>query len=179
MTRKPEKSGERLLDVLILVFISLAVHASSSIQRALGPGKPSSGDVTDAAHSDGDVEKAVGASASGQATQSEAPLQELDLLLPKVCEALVLAAQCLTTITLRAEEAGATRPVSLMRDTDAKDRSPRTIIAHATTPDGQGFVECLVGTRFPSRAPRVAIRPALSHPPSLTRTRWPSSASGT
>ena len=79
MTRKPEKSGERLLDVLILVFISLAVYASSSIQRALGPGKPSSGDVTDAAHSDGDVEKAVGASPSGQATQNEAPLQELGI----------------------------------------------------------------------------------------------------
>lgn len=58
-------------------FFTLSVYAQNAMQNSLGP---------------------TNGSSSGE------PLKELDVMLPKVCEALVLVTQCITTIALEAEE---------------------------------------------------------------------------
>lgn len=73
-------------------------------------------------------------------------LKELDLMLPKACEALVLVAQCLVTILLQAEEAGSQEEGSDSGVTSAKVEviKLRDIANQAIDVDGQGVVESLV-----------------------------------
>jgi hypothetical protein len=74
------------------------------------------------------------------ATIQELPLHlnppaELDLLLPKVCETLVLITQCIVTIVLTEEE----------RD-ELSCESLKVAFSQAVSEKGQGFIESLVGT---------------------------------
>ncbi|EGN96577.1 hypothetical protein SERLA73DRAFT_124416 [Serpula lacrymans var. lacrymans S7.3] len=70
----------QLCPMLSTRFFGLSTYARQSIKRALGS---SLSDVSE--------------------SRTEGPPQELDLLLPKVCEALVLVTQCIVTITLSSE----------------------------------------------------------------------------
>jgi ataxin-10 len=82
-------------------FFTLSNYAQTAMKRALGNSKsssPSSPPKPSALHGNGEPS---GASSSSGAREIPA---ELDVMLPKVCEALVLATQCVTTIALEAEE---------------------------------------------------------------------------
>lgn len=58
-------------------------------------------------------------------------LQELDLLLPKACEALVLITQCIVKISLLSE--------------DQRTVDTRAIFRDASSTDGQGTAESIIG----------------------------------
>jgi ataxin-10 len=107
------------------------------MQKALGNGKasPSSGKGIGGSSSP--------SSSSGSHTQSGTPA-ELDVMLPKVCEALVLVTQCVTTIALEAEEhkgvqfaEGSVASISNMKDFFIDVRY-----------SSQGLIENLIGTLF-------------------------------
>ncbi|TFK89174.1 hypothetical protein K466DRAFT_487334 [Polyporus arcularius HHB13444] len=140
--RQPGARPEYLLDMLTETWMSLATYAQGALKRALGEGEstpPSEGSTETMSMNPPRVSD-QGNQESGTAASQ---LHEIDLLLPKVCEALVLVTQCLTTIALRAEEAGSTRPTSAG---GLASPSPRTVMVAASTSTGQGFVECLVET---------------------------------
>ena len=104
--------------MLIDAFFGLAEYAQNAIRRALGlrsgdePQGDDNMDVDDDAH----------------------PLQELDLLLPKVSEALVLVSQCLTTLALSEAEQSTPSATSV-----------KATLAAARSPGGEGLVESLIG----------------------------------
>ncbi|KAJ2919512.1 hypothetical protein MD484_g885, partial [Candolleomyces efflorescens] len=77
-------------------FFTLSNYAQTSMQKALGNGKASPSSS-----------KGIGGSSSpapNLGPHTTEPPAELDVMLPKVCEALVLVTQCVTTIALEAEE---------------------------------------------------------------------------
>ncbi len=69
--------------------------------------------------------------------------QELDVMLPKACEALVLVAQCIITISLEAEEQQARLDEGT--STYASFTNMKGYYAHKQH-DGEGLVESLIGT---------------------------------
>ena len=105
--------NDALVRMLIVEFFQLAGYAQNAIKRALGSADDPQGDSMDV---------------DGEALS----LRELDLLLPKVSEALVLVSQCLTTLALSEAE----QPVpSFVK---------ATLVA-ARSPEGEGLVESLIG----------------------------------
>ena len=139
--------------------MSLSTYAQGALKRALGSQGTQPADAPAAVTANGEGESKPIPDADAESMSMNTPrvsdaenqhsgaspsqLHEIDLLLPKVCEALVLVTQCLTTIALRAEEAGGLRPTS---DSRPIPQSPKAVIVAASTPSGQGLVECLVGT---------------------------------
>ncbi|PIL25080.1 hypothetical protein GSI_12969 [Ganoderma sinense ZZ0214-1] len=117
-SRRSEKGGYCLLDMLAREFLALSTYMQTSIRRGLG--------------------------SPGSDPDTSPSLQELDLLLPKVCEGLVLVAQCLTTITLRGQETNTMNPVP--PSTAAGSPYPLSPIAGMITSEflGQEFVESLI-----------------------------------
>ncbi|RXW23893.1 hypothetical protein EST38_g1948 [Candolleomyces aberdarensis] len=98
-------------------FFTLSNYAQTAMQRALGNAKASQ-----QSNKGTDAPSFSPSSDSGSHSQSEPPA-ELDVMLPKVCEALVLVTQCVTTIALEAEEhkgvqfsEGAVASISNMKD---------------------------------------------------------------
>lgn len=87
---------------LSVALLALSAEAQRSISRALGQGN----------------------AALPHATPEG--LQEVDLALPGICEALVLVTQCLTNISLAAEDApaGGVDPRRLLEDARAADGTP-------------------------------------------------------
>lgn len=134
--------GRSLFDVLTEAFFALSKYAQDAIQRALGSGRTSPPREA-RPHPPPSTEVA----GEEQPDAAPPPLQNLDLLLPKVCEALVLVTQCLTTVALRAEEAAAaaTRP----GDTQPTHLSPKDLLVAATAErSGPRLVESLIGAPF-------------------------------
>ncbi|KAI0825852.1 spinocerebellar ataxia type 10 protein domain-containing protein [Irpex lacteus] len=89
---QPSNLGHASLCTLMTTtFFALAEYAQQSIQRALGSYKstPDSANTSLPPAAD---------------TESSSPLNQIDLLLPKVCEALVLVTQCLVSLALFSEE---------------------------------------------------------------------------
>ena len=129
--------------MLTETFLALSSYTQNAIQHSLASGDPTP------ARSEN---HRVSPDAQEQSDASP-PLQNLDLLLPKVCEALVLVTECLTTVALRAEEAAtdAGRPrISSAIETSANTSvsgqpSPKDLLVAATASSGQGLVESLVG----------------------------------
>jgi len=74
----PHSIHKHLCVTLTSTFFELSTYAQGSIARALGPPPPSG-------------------------SEDDHVPRELDVLLPKVCEALVLVAQCLATMILHSE----------------------------------------------------------------------------
>jgi len=93
------------------IFFRLSSYSQSAIRRAIGPeqSEPLNG-------------------------TNELP-QELDLLLPKTCEALVLATQCIVKISLLSEEQWNTDPSAV---------DLRAIFRDSTSVDGQGTAESVI-----------------------------------
>lgn len=145
--------GRSLFDVLTESFFALSKYAQDAIQRALGSGRTS---PPREARSNPPPSTEV--AEEEQPDAAPPPLQNLDLLLPKVCEALVLVTQCLTTVALRAEEAApaATRP----GDTQSMHLSPKDLLVAATAErSGPRLVESLIGAPFSCVCSRCLLTP--------------------
>ncbi|KAL6304512.1 spinocerebellar ataxia type 10 protein domain-containing protein, partial [Sparassis latifolia] len=135
--------NDELLQMLTSTFFSLSRHMKIAIKSTLGTAAASE-------------RVNLGLSeASISLPLSETPMeppgyrnpQEIDLLLPKVCEALVLVVQCLTSILLAAELDAPAADAPSTRANRASDlRSPRRYISEVHTADGQDFAEDLVET---------------------------------
>ena len=147
----PDGSELRTLcDFLTREFFVLSTYTRRAISRALGFDDASvtqpHGDQRGGESRDPPSETSDGASASQAA---EGSLHELDLLLPKVCEALVLVTQCLTSLALISEESYAgSQATSLPRPPEVRRATGRLaadVINTAMSPAGEGFVECLIG----------------------------------
>lgn len=115
-------------------FYAISSFTQKSLRRALGP--PPREHIRETLspthNSQSDVQQ------SGMA-----PLPgELDVMLPKVCEALVLVTQCLITIGLEAEEQ---RTWSDRPDIEANHKSDMKIYFNETRFQGQGLAESLIG----------------------------------
>ncbi|TBU43988.1 spinocerebellar ataxia type 10 protein domain-containing protein [Dichomitus squalens] len=133
-SRRHDPDGRYLLDMLTERFLALSRYTQDSIQRALG------------AYIFFVHESPTHYSADTHSNES-APLQELDLLLPKVCEALVLVTQCLTTITLRAEETATARSLPSRTDDEvAAHLSSNPLIVISAMFLDHGVVDSLVET---------------------------------
>lgn len=117
----PTMQGQ-LCPMLSEAFFRLAAYAQQAIRRALGPkscGGPSSA-----------LPGVVSVDVTSEAIMLP---QELDLLLPKVCEALVLITQCIVTLALAAE------------DDDASNDELKIFFNDARSDRGEGLVESLLG----------------------------------
>ncbi|TCD71867.1 hypothetical protein EIP91_003210 [Steccherinum ochraceum] len=150
-----------LCDMLVSCFFTLSSNAQQSIRRAIGVDAnriPSAGEFV-ATHPLGKGPN-VGATQSGIAHDSHADgsssssLQEVDLILPKICEALILTTQCLISLTLQAEDDGKTihgasapveRREDVLRTTDGS-KSLKEYVSIALSPSGGGFIETLIET---------------------------------
>ncbi|KAI0820362.1 spinocerebellar ataxia type 10 protein domain-containing protein [Trametes gibbosa] len=135
LARRQVADGARsLFEVLTTSFFALSAYAQGAIRNAIA-----SGEI-----------EATSNRPRGTALQAEALslplLQNLDLLLPKVCEALVLVTQCLTTVALRAEEAVATHSEDTSSASNPVPLLPRELLVSATGPSGQDTVESLIET---------------------------------
>ncbi|OSD02977.1 hypothetical protein PYCCODRAFT_1434862 [Trametes coccinea BRFM310] len=136
LASRPATDRGALFDVLIEAFLVLSSYTQTAINAALASGHASPATESDATTSTGVEPHAIGLP----------PLQNLDLLLPKVCEALVLVTQCLTTVALRAEEAAATSNANAPVASEPVHPSPKRILAAAKAPSGQGLVQGLIET---------------------------------
>lgn len=145
-----------LCDLLISCFFRLSLYAQQSIRRAVGIHVDEDPDGQDVPSSAGtDSSRAVAAASTAEQDTAEAPpapLQEVDLLLPKVCEALVLALQCLISLTLQSEETGKTVPgvsdaldLSRAEDGTKTQQQLKETVGGSVSSDGIGFVEVLIG----------------------------------
>jgi ataxin-10 len=100
-TTKTIKVHAKLSPMLAKIFFALSGYAQEAVERALRPPPFSTSDQFNSSSS------ALGLSVEGTDTLGSAqppPPAELDVMLPKVCEALVLVTQCIVTIALEADE---------------------------------------------------------------------------
>ncbi|KAF9054428.1 spinocerebellar ataxia type 10 protein domain-containing protein [Panaeolus papilionaceus] len=113
-----ETAGNRLPDIMKIHesfgtflakrFFTLSAYAQDSVRASLGMG-PSSrsghhNDDTNRNSSESVSSPSVNSPNSSDSSSFLSPPAELDVMLPKVCEALVLVTQCIVTIGLEAEE---------------------------------------------------------------------------
>ncbi|CDO75817.1 hypothetical protein BN946_scf184951.g15 [Trametes cinnabarina] len=149
LARRPGTDRGSLFDVLTEAFMALASYTQNAIKGALASGGSSPATNSEATAS------------TGVEAQGTGPLQNLDLLLPKVCEALVLVTQCLTTVALRAEEAATARNAAASLTSEPVQASPMCILVAATASTGQGLVEGLVVDAF---VPRITYGKLVKRP---------------
>lgn len=116
----------QLCSMLSETFFGLSSYAQEAIRRALGP--TINGPRISSP-------KIVNVEVISPPTT---PLHELDLLLPKVCEALVLVIQCIITITLADEDDAA-----VWVDNEGKEL--KTVFNGVLSERGEGLVESLLG----------------------------------
>ena len=117
----------QLCSMLSEIFFGLSSYGQEAIRRALGPRA-----------SDGPNLPSPGIMNIEVVSQPTMPPHELDLLLPKVCEALVLVTQCIVSITL-ADEDDTTVWV------DNEGNEVKTLFNEALSERGEGLVESLLG----------------------------------
>ncbi len=124
-------------------FFTLAEYAQQSIQRALGSYKSRSTPP----HT-GTPESANTSLPPAADTESSLPLNQIDLLLPKVCEALVLVTQCLVSLALFSEEeCNSKGPVpSQERTPSSPSINFKDYVNSAVSTSGTGSVESIVGS---------------------------------
>lgn len=102
----------------------LTAYAQQAIRRALGPKA-----------SDGPSPPIPGIVNVEVTSEVNAQPHELDLLLPKVCEALVLITQCITTVTLEEDDANL-----------CADNKLKAFFNEARSEGGEGLIESLLET---------------------------------
>lgn len=152
--RAPAQRHE-LARFFVTEFFTLAEYTQNAICRALGKEQfdtrspqtkeiPQSSNLRSFSSTPGDAGD----------LQRPFPIGELDLLLPKVCEALVLVSQCLTSLTLQSEEDEKGKEVeSQATNHSAGSDSLKTYVANAESAANAGFVEILLGkSHLPSSA---------------------------
>lgn len=126
---KPDQVGIKLSPMLAECFFALASYAQHSIQRALGNtlSPPNNDDA--------------GPSVTDLSQLPSHRLAELDVMLPKACEALVLVTQCIITITLG--EAGSQPTKGSPSPEPKSEKSPTAYFNKCI--DNRGVVESLIG----------------------------------
>lgn len=165
-------SNERLTELctmLITGFFALSEYAQQSITRAVGA--IGEGAVQPAREYPSEDGKNVGPADPSAAPSTESsPLNELDLLLPKVSEALVLVTQCLISLALYSEEhldsCGRIQSGPRGHTSEAADeRALADYVNGAVSRSGSGSLECLIGAwRTLSFLPRPRPRSSASAP---------------
>lgn len=132
--------------MLTSAFFSLTSYAQNAILRALGPDSTRSfvADVTPP-----QTQASGGPYSVDNNLLDNQSLQELDLLLPKVCEALVLVTQGLVSLALFSEES-LNPPASPVRRDEPPSLRPdqshlKDDMSRAISPRGVGFIEALTG----------------------------------
>lgn len=140
-----------VLDLLVSTFFSLANYTQNAIRRALGPNNAR----TPALRDSGTERKPPTCRGTAEAEErdtaqfpSDRPLQEIDLLLPKVCEALVLVTQCCISLALFSEDSRASSNYQTEADIPLNSLRVKDNINEAVSPDGLGSVEALLGMYF-------------------------------
>lgn len=104
------KIDRKLCPMLSKSFFTKAVYTQHAIKRFLGEEVQRDGNPSTIGEKPSKDPDALPEGHDRQTAQSppentgEAPPIELDVMLPKVCEALVLITQCISTITLEPEE---------------------------------------------------------------------------
>lgn len=127
------------------IFLSLSSYSQSAITRAIDPTSPEPLD------------------------DSIEHLQELDLLLPRTCEALVLTTQCIVKISLLSED---------QRSVDSSAVDLRAIFRDASSTGGQDAAESIIELLrlLDVFLPRIYFGKAVIHP--TTDRSIPSSVAG-
>lgn len=106
---KTSRILEKLSPMLAECFFALSAYAQRAVRRSLGISSSTS--VTGQKTKD-PVPAQTPTTDAGSTTAIQPPA-ELDVMLPKVCEALVLVTQCIITITLETEEQRVSRAPGL------------------------------------------------------------------
>ncbi|KAF7794316.1 hypothetical protein EIP86_005450 [Pleurotus ostreatoroseus] len=159
------------VSLLITGFFALSSYAQGSIARALRSREEG---VIPPARGYGAEDGAAVAPMdySTEASTEATPLNELDLLLPKASEALVLVTQCLISLALYSEEHlgsdGRAQSGDKSTTPEAKD-TPAALVAYVTgsvSRSGSGFVEDLIETlrAFDKFLPRITFGKAAPAP---------------
>ncbi|RDB23860.1 Ataxin-10 [Hypsizygus marmoreus] len=138
------KVHAKLSPMLAQCFFDLSAYARKAVEKALGPPDQRSA-PTDA---------------------QPPPPAELDVMLPKVCEALVLVTQCIVTITLEADQAKDHQTQDLTSEQDLK-----AFFNEAHSSDG-GLVESLIDLLrlFDLFLPRIQFGKPVKNLPSAQET---------
>lgn len=100
-TQKTIQIHAKLSPMLAKVFFALSGYAQGALERALRPPPISDPDRSDTPASE------PAAPVENTGPVQPPPPAELDVMLPKVCEALVLVTQCIVTIALESDEQNA------------------------------------------------------------------------
>ncbi len=135
--------------MLITGFFALSEYAQQSITRALGSNEE--GAVQPARGYPSEDGRVVGPATPSAAPSTEtSPLNELDLLLPKVSEALVLVTQCLISLALYSEEHldSYARTQSGPCENPPEATDDRALVDYVNSTlsrAGGGSIECLIG----------------------------------
>jgi ataxin-10 len=120
----------QLCRMLSETFFELTAYAQQAIRRALG-----------ANASDGPSSGFSGIVNVEVASEVTMPPRDLDLFLPKVCEALVLVTQCIVTITLVEEEGDG--DASMWVDNQVHEL--KSFFNEARSHGGDGLIESILG----------------------------------
>lgn len=121
----------QITTILSTKFIELILNAQSSIRHSLGPLSTDSVASKDSANSNPNLPLETEGDMS-----ATAPLKSLDVLLPKVCEATVLVAQCFCTMSLDQDShSSISHGAQYVRES----------LAGSISPGGDGLVENLIG----------------------------------
>jgi ataxin-10 len=127
------KTHRKLSPMLAGCFFELSTYARLAVERALVL-PPSTASVSDPSAGISAIE-----SEGAQESTQPSPPAELDVMLPKVCEALVLVTQCIVTITLGADESEHTQEQGITSEYNLK-----TFFNERRSSD-RGLVESLIG----------------------------------
>lgn len=132
-----------LCETLSGAFFSLTAYTQQAVRRALDSDKSRSSSEILGSPSGPDT-----ARRDTDNTRDNGPLRELDLLLPKVCESLVLVTQCLISLALFSEERRDRKDVAPVGD--RRPSSPGTAdfkgyLNGASSSAGLGSIEALIG----------------------------------
>ncbi|TFK74928.1 hypothetical protein BDN72DRAFT_832639 [Pluteus cervinus] len=129
------KMHNKLGKVLANTFLGLSAYGRQALQRSLGPaGSPVS--------PEGNHSSSPRPGAKSHPLSPSFLPAELDILLPKVCEALVLVTQCITTISLQSEEYR-TDYLECSPASDGPDIVPKDYF-NEITEGGQGIIEDII-----------------------------------
>ena len=93
------KALTKLCSMLTSEFFALAIYAQQAIVRALGPN-----DARSTATNNVTTPPSSAGGSAPNVPKEVPPLEEVNLMLPKVSEALILVTQCLISLTLYSEE---------------------------------------------------------------------------
>lgn len=136
-----------IVQFLTSAFFSFTDYARTSMQRSLGSANVDAGGsyrVNEPESQSIRLEAKDTFSTIGNSTELHS-LQELDLVLPQVCEAIVLITQCLISILLAEEPAQShTSSTALRAVQHIDDRPTKNYLVTAT--HTLGLVESLIGT---------------------------------